>query len=89
MEKAKLIIAIIIAILSASGYVVCYSLWKGVLKNIMNNGEYNDYNPKTMKWTRIDYKPFGHDYVCPECGWKNDMPTHYCPNCGADMREES
>ena len=41
------------------------------------------------KWTRIDYEPHGHDYKCSACGWKNDMPTHFCPNCGADMREES
>jgi hypothetical protein len=41
------------------------------------------------EWTRIDYVPHGHDYKCSACGWKNDMPTHFCPNCGADMREES
>ena len=38
-------------------------------------------------WKRIDYKPCGHDYECSACGWKNDMETHFCPNCGADMRE--
>lgn len=41
------------------------------------------------KWSRIDYEPHGHDYKCSACGWKNDMPTHFCPNCGADMREDS
>lgn len=41
------------------------------------------------KWSRIDYEPHGHDYKCSACGWKNDMPTHYCPNCGADMRGEA
>ena len=25
---------------------------------------------------------------CSECGW-NDHTSNYCPNCGADMREES
>lgn len=40
-------------------------------------------------WKRIDYKQCGHDYECSSCGWKNDMKTNYCPNCGADMREES
>ena len=40
-------------------------------------------------WKRIDFKPCGHDYECSSCGWKNDMATHFCPNCGADMREES
>lgn len=37
-------------------------------------------------WKRIDYKPCGHDYKCSSCGWKNDMETRFCPNCGADMR---
>lgn len=41
------------------------------------------------EWSRIDYEPHGHDYKCSACGWKNDMPTHFCPNCGADMREEN
>lgn len=44
---------------------------------------------KRGKWTRIDYKPHGHDYKCSVCGWKNDMPTNFCPNCCAYMREES
>lgn len=39
------------------------------------------------KWTRIDYEPCGHDYKCSVCGWNNDMPTLYCPNCGAMMEE--
>ena len=38
------------------------------------------------EWTRIDYEPHGHDYKCSACGWKNDMPTHFCPNCGAKMQ---
>ena len=38
-------------------------------------------------WKRIDYKPCGHDYECYSCGWKNDMPTLFCPNCGAMMEE--
>ena len=44
---------------------------------------------KSAEWSRIDYQRRGHDYVCSACGWKNDMATHFCPNCGADMREES
>lgn len=36
-------------------------------------------------WKRIDFKPCGHDYECSACGWKNDMATHFCPNCGAMM----
>ena len=38
-------------------------------------------------WKRIDFKPCGHDYECSSCGWKNDMETHFCPNCGAMMEE--
>ena len=38
-------------------------------------------------WKRIDFKPCGHDYECSSCGGKNDMATHFCPNCGADMRD--
>ena len=25
---------------------------------------------------------------CSECGWTWDARTHFCPNCGADMREK-
>lgn len=39
------------------------------------------------KWTRHDYSPIGHDYQCSECGWNNDMASHFCPMCGADMRD--
>lgn len=39
------------------------------------------------RWKRIDFKPYGHDYECSTCGWKNDMATHFCPNCGARMEE--
>lgn len=37
------------------------------------------------RWSRIDYEPIGHDYICSVCGWRNDMASHYCPNCGAHM----
>ena len=39
------------------------------------------------KWRLIVYEIVGHDYQCSECGWNNDMASHFCPNCGADMRE--
>lgn len=43
-------------------------------------------------WTRIDYKPCGHDYVCSACKGNNDRESQYCPDCGAHMdgrREEA
>ena len=39
------------------------------------------------KWTRVDYEPCGHDYICSECGCKSDGPWNFCHDCGADMRE--
>ena len=31
-----------------------------------------------------------HFDCCSKCGYVEwDAPTNYCPNCGADMREES
>ena len=39
-------------------------------------------------WTRIDYVPCGHDYVCSVCGFKNDARRNYCPDCGASMGQE-
>ena len=38
------------------------------------------------KWTRVDYEPCGHDYICSECGCKSDGPWNFCHDCGADMR---
>ena len=35
------------------------------------------------KWT---WK--GHYLICSECGNESDR-TNYCPNCGADMRENT
>lgn len=37
------------------------------------------------RWTRIDYEPLGHDYICSECAGKNDRASQYCPDCGARM----
>ena len=38
------------------------------------------------EWTRVDYEPCGHDYICSECGCKSDGPWNFCHDCGADMR---
>ena len=43
---------------------------------------------KRGEWVRVDYEPCGHDYVCSECGEKNDRASKFCPCCGADMRKE-
>ena len=39
---------------------------------------------KWVLWMRIP-----EDYVCDECEWHSRIKTSFCPNCGADMREES
>lgn len=39
-------------------------------------------------WTRVDYEPCGHDYICSECGCKSDGAWNFCHDCGADMRPE-
>lgn len=38
------------------------------------------------EWSKIDYEPCGHDYICSACEMKNSFASLYCPNCGADMR---
>lgn len=42
---------------------------------------------KRGHWTRVDYEPCGHDYICSECGCKSDGAWNFCHDCGADMRE--
>lgn len=43
---------------------------------------------KRGHWTRVDYEPCGHDYICSECGCKSDGDWNFCHDCGADMRVE-
>lgn len=40
------------------------------------------------RWKRVDYEMVGHDYVCSECGEKNDRASRWCPDCGARMDGE-
>lgn len=40
------------------------------------------------KWIHYDEGDFDYDYKCSNCGsvmWDN---SDFCPNCGADMRED-
>lgn len=39
------------------------------------------------KWQKIGQ--LGVVVVCSVCGKSPDRKTNFCPNCGADMREES
>lgn len=39
---------------------------------------------KWVLWMRIP-----EDYICDKCEWHSRIKTKVCPNCGADMREES
>lgn len=43
---------------------------------------------KRGEWTRIDYRPFGHDYICGICNKSSAESSDFCPHCGADMRGE-
>jgi len=36
-----------------------------------------------------DYAHMLDFYECPLCGYIEDCSVKFCPNCGADMREES
>ena len=47
---------------------------------------------KKGKWRRrlVDCG-FNADWHCSRCGWKTSLEEHgynFCPNCGADMRQE-
>lgn len=43
---------------------------------------------KRGKW--VDYQQGRWVYAkCSECETVHDVRSNYCPNCGADMREES
>ena len=42
------------------------------------------------KWR--PYSPLTDTYECDKCGYQvidENFRTNFCPNCGADMREES
>ena len=40
-------------------------------------------------WTRVDYYPVGHDYICSICDRKHSGSFNFCPDCGAKMDEET
>ena len=45
------------------------------------------------EWIEVDEQPYFrkhfHTRVCSICRMKKDGNWNYCPNCGADRREES
>ena len=42
---------------------------------------------KTGKWKDHEKYP-NLAYLCSECSYFTTMRSHFCPNCGADMRGE-
>ncbi len=40
------------------------------------------------EWTVADDEYFGEYWKCNLCGEHSYIGFNYCPNCGADMREE-
>lgn len=58
------------------------------LREALNRVPTADVRPVVRgKWTRVDYEPCGHDYICSECGCKSDGAWNFCHDCGADMRK--
>lgn len=70
----------------------------------MGNGYPNIYSrpkwcpihePKKGKWIKADSQQYFRKhypcFTCSECGYRKDSQKkwNYCPNCGAEMREES
>lgn len=47
--------------------------------------------PKKGKWidTRENEEWYAREYRCSECGDTMLGEANFCPNCGADMREEA
>ena len=58
----------------------------------MNKGVYTaaDVRPVVRgEWQFHMFAANSWGYECRVCHTTWDTPTNYCPNCGADMREES
>lgn len=43
------------------------------------------------RWERVDYGNGLYNYHCSSCRYipRENIRSNYCPNCGADMKEES
>ena len=44
---------------------------------------------KNGRWIDETFEPHGlvfYPYRCDQCGEHNNIPSDYCPFCGADMR---
>lgn len=61
------------------------------IKPIINSIPAADVRPVVRgKWR--PYSPLTDTYECDKCGYQvidESFRTNFCPNCGADMREES
>ena len=72
-----------------------YTFEEAYQKTICENKLYCPARPKG-KWKETGYETgaLGITYrqtQCSNCGWEHALPMwwNYCPNCGADMREEA
>ena len=59
------------------------------INEVLNSIPRADVRPVVRgKW--IDHQEGRWIYAkCSECGTVHDVRSNFCPNCGADMREES
>jgi rubrerythrin len=44
--------------------------------------------PRKGKWIYNQKRGTVKIWTCSECGWNDIGEWNFCPNCGADMREE-
>ena len=45
--------------------------------------------PRKGKWIYNKERGTAKIWTCSECGWNDIGEWNFCPNCGADMREEA
>lgn len=57
--------------------------WNACLNNIKNIPAADVRPVKRGKWIKIKYRS-----ICRDCSFRGFASWNFCPNCGADMREE-